>query len=274
MSISHRLLSSALLAGAAFSAAILPLATLGSKPVTIQLEEKPVFVGQLRELSAPYLGLATGISLGVGIASLAVASWRCASHRLNQAEEELALLKQQLQEKDTVIEQLQFSEAKLQLAGLQGFLQAESVPSLTPSVVTEPTSQSPSKPMVSQPDRHVHHSSSHSSTAHHSTVANVGFSAAGLEFFLEDETVASPEVPPSTPPSINNAVQPPVAQTTGQAFKGGDCPIWGNGSEGTASSQLNQSSEQSLQLSEVMTYLKQVMTQIEQLRTQSPLSDR
>ncbi|MBE9182710.1 hypothetical protein IQ268_29675 [Oculatella sp. LEGE 06141] len=125
MSFSNRLISSALLAGVVFSVSTLPLAVLGSKPVTIQFEREPVFAGTLRELGSPYLGLATVISLGAGILNFSVMGWRHSSRKLKLAEEEVNSMKQQLRDQETAIERLKFSDSKLGALGLEFFLQDE-----------------------------------------------------------------------------------------------------------------------------------------------------
>ncbi|NJO42151.1 MAG: hypothetical protein HC769_25575 [Cyanobacteria bacterium CRU_2_1] len=123
MSFSRCLLSSALLAGVAFSVLTLPLAVMGSKPVTVYMEEKPVFAGQFKDLSEPYLSAATALSLGVGAVSLALSGWRVSSRKLELTEQKMSTLKQQLQEKEALLESLKFSETRLATSGLEGFLE-------------------------------------------------------------------------------------------------------------------------------------------------------
>lgn len=125
MSFPRHLLSSAFLAGAVFVAATLPLATLASKPVAIQLESKPVFTGQFRELAAPYLGLVLAISLGTGATNLAVMRWFQSSRKLGLAENQMSALKQQMLEQAALIENLKFTPARLQASGLDQFLPNE-----------------------------------------------------------------------------------------------------------------------------------------------------
>jgi len=49
------ILTPALLSAAVFATLTLPLAVFGSKPVTIQLQQEPVFQGQLRDVATPFL---------------------------------------------------------------------------------------------------------------------------------------------------------------------------------------------------------------------------
>jgi hypothetical protein len=121
MSFSRHLLSSVLIAGTVLAAATLPLATLGAKPVAVQLEGKPVFTGQFKELAGPYLGLALALSIGAGVTNLAVMRWYQASRELGLAEQQLSGLQQRLNEKEALLESLQFSPARLQANGLERF---------------------------------------------------------------------------------------------------------------------------------------------------------
>lgn len=125
MSFSKHLLSSVLLAGTVFVAATLPLVTLGSKPVAIQLEGKPIFVGQFKDLSGLYLSLALTLSIGAGATNLAVVRWHQAARKLDLAKNQLTTLEQQIAEKEALIESLRFSPSRLQASGLERFLPDE-----------------------------------------------------------------------------------------------------------------------------------------------------
>ncbi|MEO1589876.1 MAG: hypothetical protein AAFU71_01155 [Cyanobacteria bacterium J06632_22] len=131
------MLSSCALAGVVFAASLAPLALFGQKPLTVQVGQRPVFSGQLRDLSTPYLGLAVSTSMGAGLVALAIAGWRQSSRQVSQVERQLAELDQQVQEKSALIEDLAFSEAKLKALGLEAFLQAETGPDLTPATLIQ-----------------------------------------------------------------------------------------------------------------------------------------
>jgi hypothetical protein len=122
MSFPRTLLSSSLLAGVVFSAATLPMAAMGSQPLTIHLENQPVFAGQVKELSGPYLGLATAVSLGAGVTALALLNWSHAARKLSKVEDEVSDLRQQLKDKEAELESLRFSDTRLVSAGLESFL--------------------------------------------------------------------------------------------------------------------------------------------------------
>lgn len=110
-----------------FATLTLPLAVFGSKPVTIQLQQEPVFHGPLKDIATPYLGLATVISLGAGVASVAVAGWRHSSRKSSQVEAKLSSLAQNLKEKEAALEAVQLSKSRLEASGLSAFLDEEEI---------------------------------------------------------------------------------------------------------------------------------------------------
>jgi hypothetical protein len=131
-----------LLSTGIFATLTLPLALLGSKPIAIQLQEEPVFHGQLRDVAAPYLGLASLLSLGTGVASVAVAGWQQSSRRSAQVEQQLFGLQKSLKEKEEQLEQLKLSEPRLATVGLNSFLEdevsQESTPTSKPATTATP----------------------------------------------------------------------------------------------------------------------------------------
>lgn len=119
------ILTPVILSATVFGALTLPLALLGSKPVTIQFQEEPLFHGQLRDVAAPYLGLASVLSVGAGIASVAISGWSSAARKSSQVEAQLSGLEQHLKEKEELLETLKLSEARLEASGLKAFLEDE-----------------------------------------------------------------------------------------------------------------------------------------------------
>lgn len=118
-------LTPVVISASVFAVLTLPLAFLGNKPVTIKLQEDPVFYGQLRDVAAPYLGLAGALALGSGVASVALAGWRQSKRKSEEVEAQLSGLAQHLQQKETQLEALKFSEARLEASGLKVFLDEE-----------------------------------------------------------------------------------------------------------------------------------------------------
>ena len=116
------------LSATVFAALSLPLALLGSKPVTIQLQEEPVFQGQLRDVAMPYLGFASALSLGAGLASVALTGWRQSTRKSSQVEEKLSDLEQNLKEKEAQLEALTLSESQKEASSLSAFLDEQVTP--------------------------------------------------------------------------------------------------------------------------------------------------
>jgi hypothetical protein len=117
-----------LLSATVFGVLTLPLAVLGSKPVIIQLQKEQVFQGHLKDFATPYLTLASALSLGTGIASVAVAGWREESRKSSQVEAQLSTLAQNLQEKEAQLEALKLSESRNEVSPLSAFLDEQVTP--------------------------------------------------------------------------------------------------------------------------------------------------
>ncbi len=126
-------LTPAIISTSIFAILTLPLALLGNKPVAIKLQQEPVFYGQLRDVATPYLGLAGIFSLGVGIASVAVAGWQQSRRKSEEVEAQLSGLAQHLKEKEAQLEALKRSESQLEISGLKAFLDEETPLELTAS---------------------------------------------------------------------------------------------------------------------------------------------
>lgn len=121
-------LTPALISASVFAALSLPLAVLGSKPITIQLQQETVFYGKLRDVAIPYLGFIGTISVGAGVASVAIAGWQQTKRKSEEIEADLSALAQELKQKEAQLEALKLSEARLEASGLKAFLD-EDVPS-------------------------------------------------------------------------------------------------------------------------------------------------
>ncbi|BAZ38755.1 hypothetical protein NIES4101_46970 [Calothrix sp. NIES-4101] len=133
-----------IVSAAVFSATSFPLAVLGDKPINIRFEEEPVFDGRLRDIAPPYVVAITALSLGAGIATAAICGWRNSSRKSSVFEQQLTALEEHLEDKDKLIKELKLSESRLQLAGLNNFLDEE-IPfdndencQASPTAVTQP----------------------------------------------------------------------------------------------------------------------------------------
>lgn len=143
-------LTPVLVSAAVFATLTVPLALFGQKPVTIQLQEEPIFSGQLRDIAAPYLGLASILSLGAGCASVAITGWRSSTRKSSQVEAELSNLAQNLREKEAQLEALKLSESQLEASGLSAFLDEPKLEATKTAVVDsiEPQQQDSVSPSV------------------------------------------------------------------------------------------------------------------------------
>ncbi|MBC6434177.1 hypothetical protein FM036_27575 [Nostoc sp. HG1] len=108
-----------------FSLMSFPLATLGDKQIAIKFQEEPIFYGKLRDIAIPYVVFATALSIGSGISALAFCGWRNSSSKSAKIQQELSNLEQHLQQKEALLKEWQVSEPRLQISGLNAFLDDE-----------------------------------------------------------------------------------------------------------------------------------------------------
>ncbi|MEB3220329.1 MAG: hypothetical protein VKN72_29400 [Nostocales cyanobacterium 94392] len=111
-----------LASAAVFSAMTIPLAAIGDKQINIKFQEETLFFGKLRDVALPYVVVSTGLSLGAGIAAVAICGWRNSSRKSAEIEEQLSQLEQQLQQKEELLKEFKLSESRLQVSGLNNFL--------------------------------------------------------------------------------------------------------------------------------------------------------
>lgn len=123
LSIKKFLLQALVIPGTVFCAATLPLAVWGSERVAIEFQDEPVFTGQLRQVASPYLALATAVSIGAGLASVATAGWQQSHQKSARIEQELSALRLVLKEKEIELENLKVSDSRLAAFGLSSFLE-------------------------------------------------------------------------------------------------------------------------------------------------------
>ncbi|MGB6294648.1 MAG: hypothetical protein WBF90_00515 [Rivularia sp. (in: cyanobacteria)] len=111
-----------LASAAVFSAMTLPLAAIGDKQINIKFQEETLFFGKLRDVALPYVVVATGLSLGAGISTVAISGWRNSSRRSTEVEQQISQLELQLQQKEELLKEFKLSETRLQVSGLNSFL--------------------------------------------------------------------------------------------------------------------------------------------------------
>jgi hypothetical protein len=228
------LLPAAMLSGVVFSAATLPLVVLGSEPVDVHLQDEPVFSGEVKDLAAPYLGLATVMSLGMGIATLSALGWSQSSRQSAEAEDQVTSLQRDLQEKEAQIEALRFSEKRLSAAGLQYFLHDE-----LDEIAQQPTASTPVMHQIRK---------------------------------VEDEDPTEPLETTTADSSIHAANAPAVGavHSSNQTFGGYTQPSQ-TMKQAVATFPSSAAAAEPEQVNELINHLKQVMAQIEELRTTGAL---
>ncbi|MEA5596665.1 hypothetical protein [Rivularia sp. UHCC 0363] len=127
-----------LASAAVFAAMTVPLAAIGDKQINIKFQEETLFFGKLRDVALPYVVVSTGLSLGAGIAAVAVCGWRNSSRKSAEIEEQLSQLEQQLQQKEELLKEFKLSESRLQVSGLNNFLDEQCYPTLNPPSISQP----------------------------------------------------------------------------------------------------------------------------------------
>lgn len=126
------------LSAAVFATLTLPLNLFGSKPVTVQVQEEPLFFGELKDLAPHYLGVAGLLSAGVGLTSLAMMGWQQSNRKSAVVEQKLAKLAQTLDEKQKLLDNIRSSQSQLDASGLQNWLDKQAT-ELTSTTVNQDT---------------------------------------------------------------------------------------------------------------------------------------
>jgi hypothetical protein len=124
-SFAHSLLASTCVTGIIFSATALPFAALKSNVVNVELQNQPIFSSELQYLAAPYLAVAGGMSVAVGVGVFGVLGWRHSARKLSTIESNKAELTKTLAVHQAELERIKFSDARLRNQNLSAFLQPE-----------------------------------------------------------------------------------------------------------------------------------------------------
>jgi hypothetical protein len=140
---------------AIFSAMTLPLSAIGDKQINIKFQEETLFFGKLRDVALPYVVIATGLSLGAGISAIAISGWRTSSRKSTEIQQQVSQLELQLQQKEELLKEFKLSETRLQVSGLNTFLDEQasypannSYPTLNPRNVPQPVEAKIPPPQV------------------------------------------------------------------------------------------------------------------------------
>jgi hypothetical protein len=119
------LIPAALSTGAVFSALMTPLWMFSDQSLTISNGEGQIADLVLKDISAPYTGIVSLISLGLGASSLAAAGLRSSARQSAEAHETLLARQQQLEAREISLQQALTSENFLDRSGLSFFLEDE-----------------------------------------------------------------------------------------------------------------------------------------------------
>ena len=135
------LLPATLTAGAVFSVLAAPVALLGSESVNVQFQGE-TFDGKIKDIATPYLGLAGMLSLGAGVASIALTGWRQSAQQSNKTEGQLLEVQRQLKEREVQLQSNFLSDKHLDASGLSFFLEDEVQDQATsPAAIAQPIIQ-------------------------------------------------------------------------------------------------------------------------------------
>lgn len=111
--------------GTIFTAIAFPFALNRSQVVGLEIQNQSVFSTELKNLSAPYLGVAGTISTTVGLGILGFSGWRQASRKAEAAESQIANLQKELLFQKGELERIKFSETRLRAQNLDVFIEAK-----------------------------------------------------------------------------------------------------------------------------------------------------
>jgi hypothetical protein len=109
------------ISGAVFAAFLVLLATKGSERVEVQVENRQVFDGDLKDIVTPGVGAA--FSLGIGVTGALIVGWGQSKRKTSELENRLSYLQRKLAQQDSEIEALKLSPANPGLRQLRWFLE-------------------------------------------------------------------------------------------------------------------------------------------------------
>jgi hypothetical protein len=125
-SIQNSLIPAACIAGAVFGISITPLALYRSDVVAVELQNRPLFAAEVRDLAGPYLGLTGIMSVSIGASIMGFSGWRRAARKSEAAESKVSGLQQDLLTHQAELEAIKFSESRLRAHHLDAFLEPHS----------------------------------------------------------------------------------------------------------------------------------------------------
>jgi hypothetical protein len=155
-SFAQSLFASACVTGVIFSATALPFAALKSNVVNVEVQNKSIVTSELQYLAAPYLAVAGGVSLAVGVGVFGLLGWRNSGQKLASTTEAKDDLSKRLAAHQSELERIKFSDARLTSQDLSQFLHTDPAwPA--PTVVSPPSPSSNIQIVSDQPVLPMHY---------------------------------------------------------------------------------------------------------------------
>ena len=171
-----------LASAAVFSAMTLPLAAIGDKQINIKFQEETLFFGKLRDVALPYVVVATGLSLGAGISAISICGWRNSSRKSTEIQQQLSRSQQELEQKEELLKEFKLSESRLQVSGLNSFLNEQELSQANHGYPTLKPEQSRQVVAQTAPQPHQPAAPQHKRT--NTTSANAASAFASAQNFL------------------------------------------------------------------------------------------
>jgi hypothetical protein len=120
------LMPTVLVSGTLFACLVVLLTTQGSKSVEVQVDNRNMFYGQLKDvISPPVAAFLTALSLGAGVTTALALGWGQSVRETSELEKQMTNLRKLISEKESQIEELKVSPSNLVRSQLTWFLEEE-----------------------------------------------------------------------------------------------------------------------------------------------------
>jgi hypothetical protein len=120
-------LPAALTTGAVFAALTAPMFVFAAQPAKVQVLGSELSGERVQDYAVPYLGLAGLVSTGIGVSGVAAMGLRRSVKQSNSIDEQLELVRRQVDERTTYLQSALSSDSYLTESGLNFFLDDEIV---------------------------------------------------------------------------------------------------------------------------------------------------
>ncbi|HBB32558.1 MAG TPA: hypothetical protein DC064_12360, partial [Cyanobacteria bacterium UBA9273] len=118
-------LTPAIIFSSFFCALGLPFLIFAAKPIQINLQEEPVFQGELKDFTVAYFCFSTLLSLAACCGYITVIGWKLSASKSAIAAKQLSDLQLKLKTKQAELEEWELLQFKNQTTGLNLFLEAD-----------------------------------------------------------------------------------------------------------------------------------------------------